>query len=211
MIKCILFDFDGTIIDSDEIIIKALEYTVREVTGNEPDMDKIYSSLGLILLDQMKILAPCNPELAVEKYKSFYREHMDSMTGIFPNVVNTLKELKKLEIKNAVVSNKGIHGINHGLDKFKLRDYFDAVVSAYDVENNKPHPEPAYKALKMLDAKPEQSLLIGDSPNDIRCGINAGIKTVLVGWTIYPDKGFTGVKADYTINDFREILDIVSL
>jgi len=209
MIKYILFDFDGTVINTNDIILDALNYAVEKATGEKSHIDKINEALGHILIEQMKILTPDHPELTANFYKTYYREDMDEMTTLFPGVIETMKGLESRGIRNAVVSNKGINGINHGLHKFNLSSYFDMIISAYDVENPKPHPEAAYKVLHKFNALPSEALLIGDSPHDIMCGKNAGIKTVLVDWTIYPRDGFISCRPDYIIKSFREILKIV--
>ena len=84
-----------------------------------------------------------------------------------------LQQLDALDCKMAIVSSKGTNGIYHGLELLNLTRFFKAVISAYDVQNHKPHPEPVLKAMEKLTAKKELSLLIGDSPYDILCGKNA--------------------------------------
>jgi pyrophosphatase PpaX len=119
-----------------------------------------------------------------------------------------LSGLKKLGIGTAIVSSKGRNGIERGLNAFKLRSYIDIIVSAYDVSNHKPHPEPALKALELLGGNPGEALFAGDSPYDIECGKNAGVKTVLVGWSVFPKDTLLLLSPDYIIKTPAGLVDI---
>jgi pyrophosphatase PpaX len=199
--KYILFDFDGTLIDTNDLIKLTLNETAREYLQRSLTTDELNSILGKPLEEQMKCLSSKHWFSMLEFYKLFYRSRKEEMTKEFPQIRIMLQKLKELGCKNAIVSAKGISGIQHGLELFDYNKYIDFVVSAYDVENNKPHPEPALKALAHFRAERKEVLLVGDSPYDILCGKNAGIKTVLVDWTIFPKSQPIGLKPDYVIKN----------
>nr|WP_010252306.1 HAD-IA family hydrolase [Acetivibrio cellulolyticus] len=209
MYKYILFDFDGTLIDTNELITLTLNETSLKYLHHSLSTDKLNSILGKPLEEQMKCLSSEHWPSMVEYYKEFYRSHQKALTKEFPQIDIMLQKLKDLGCKNAIVSAKGISGILHGLEHFDYKKYIDYIVSAYDVQNNKPHPEPALKALAHFRAEKKEVLLVGDSPYDILCGKNAGIKTVLVNWTIFPKSQFINFEPDYVINTPLDLLKIV--
>lgn len=209
MFKYILFDFDGTLIDTNELIILALNEAARKYIHRTLDREDLNAILGKYLEDQMKQLSPEHYMKLMHFYKEFYKEHQDQMTKEFPGIKQMLKSLKNNGCKIAIVSAKGRSGIEHSLKKFKIDPYIDVIISASDVQNNKPHPEPALKALEALKADTEKALMIGDSPYDILCGKNAGIKSILVDWTIFPKQELLKLNPDYVIKTPDELLQIV--
>jgi len=151
MKKYILFDFDGTIADTNELILLALNKTAERYMGRKLSWDEINSILGKYLEDQMKQLCPEKYKDMVMFYKEFYSAHKEDMTREFPGIREMLRDIKSEGCKTAVVSAKGRNGIEHGLDKLGISEYIDVIISAYDIQNNKPHPEPVYKALNLLE------------------------------------------------------------
>ncbi len=209
MYKYVLFDFDGTLIDTNELIIHSLNEVSRKFFDRDLTDEELNSILGKYLDDQMKFLSQAHYPQMVLHYKECYRSLQDTMVQEFAGVAEMLRELRLSGCKTAIVSAKGRSGIEHGLKLFNLQDYFDVIISAYDIENNKPHPEPALKALAALGAPPHEALLVGDSPYDILCGKNAGIRTVLVDWTIFPSHSFADLNPDYVIKSPADLVAIV--
>ncbi|MCX8130071.1 MAG: HAD-IA family hydrolase [Clostridia bacterium] len=210
MFKYILFDFDGTLIDTNELIILTLKETAKKFINRDLSPDDLNSILGRHLEEQMKCISPVFWEDMMLFYKTYYKANKDRMIKEFPGIREMLSQIKAIGCKTAIVSAKGRSGIEHGLDCFKLSEYIDVIVSAYDIQNNKPHPEPALKALELLCGVKEQSLLIGDSPYDILCGQNAGIKTVLVDWTIFPKNEICRLKPDFIIKEPTDLCKIIA-
>ncbi len=209
MYKYILFDFDGTLIDTNQLIITALRETAKKFIKRDLTQDDLNSILGKYLDVQMKHLCPENYRQMSDYYSMFYKKHQDTMVKEFPGVEDMLVELKNSGAKTAIVSAKEPGGIKHGLNLFKLNEYIDCIISAHDIQNNKPHPEPALKAMAALGAKPEETLLVGDSPYDIQCAENAGIKSVLVNWTIFPRESFLEASPDFCIDKPSDLIKIV--
>lgn len=210
MINHILFDFDGTLVDTNEIIIKALTETVENVLHKGITREDLLAILGKYLDDQMRYFSEEKYKIMVEYYKNYYRENQDKMVKKFAGIDHMLQQLKQMGCKLGIVSAKGKNGIMHGLRLYDLEQYIDCIISAYDVVNNKPHPECVYKALKFFKCDKDQMLLIGDSPYDIQCGINAGIKTGLVSWTIFPNEQFQNVIPGYIISKPDDIISLVN-
>ena len=208
MIKYILFDFDGTLIDTNDLIIYCLRQTYKEFLNKELSRDDLNAILGKVLVEQFKHLSETRYEDMVSYYRELYRRKHDEMVAEFPGAGNAVEKLKKMGCKIAIVSSKGRSGIDRGLKHFSMEKYIDAVVSANDVQNSKPHPEPALMALEALEGVKKNALLIGDSPYDIQCGKNAGVKTALVDWTIFPKDDVLSHHPDFYIKSFEELLEI---
>lgn len=209
LFKYILFDFDGTLIDTNELIILSLNKTSKRYLGKYLSNEDLNNILGKYLEEQMRYLSQEHWADMVAYYREFYKSNQDKLIKEFPHIKQMLESLKDLGCKIAVVSAKGRGGIIHGLNRFNLEHYIDVIVSAYDVKNNKPHPEPALKALEELGADACEAVLVGDSPYDILCGKNAGVKTVLVDWTIFPKNDILKLCPDFIINTPFDLLEIV--
>ncbi|MCX7711857.1 MAG: HAD-IA family hydrolase [Clostridia bacterium] len=209
MYSSILFDFDGTLIDTNELIIFSLNEAAKTFLGKEIPKEVLHTILGKALEEQMKLLSEDYYPQMVLHYKECYLSNRDRMIREFHGVREMLQKLKTLGCQTAIVSAKGRSGIEHGLDFFGMREFIDVIISAYDVKNSKPHPEPALKALELLGAEAGNSLMVGDSPYDILCGKNAGIKTVLVDWTLFPKKYFMESLPDFRIDTPDALIAII--
>lgn len=209
MIKCVLFDFDGTLIDTNEAVIESLKDSIEVFTGNSVEFEELIPVLGKPIIEQMRYFSKelCNE--MVEHYRSGYRNREGDKTFIFNNVEELLKVLKFRGYKVGITSNKSRRGIDYGLNKFNLSNYIDFIVSVDDVEKKKPHPECIHKIMKEKGYSNNELIIIGDSPHDINCGINAGIKTVLVSWTLFPIGEFDLASPDYIIEDPLELIPIL--
>lgn len=205
MIRNFLFDFDGTLMDTNGIIRYALRRTVKDVLGRKLGDREFFSVFGKINEDQMNILSPeKSAELRIY-YKRLYADKIDEMTRLFPGADIMLKKLKSLGRATAVVSSKNREGILHGLNKFGLTQYIDAIVSVCDVTCAKPEPECVFKAMEMLNAKPDETVVVGDSPYDLLCARNAGVRSALVSWTIFPKESFENIPADFNVRNMGDL------
>lgn len=211
-IKGILFDFDGTIANTIDLIIATFEHTCREVLGFTPERERIVATFGLPLPEAMIALSG-KPEL-VETMRDAYREynnaHHDDMIRPIPGVKETLEQLKAQGIKLAVVTSKKPPMLRRGMDCLQLTQYFDATVALGDTKENKPHPEPMLAACAKLGVKPEECLCVGDSPFDLQSGRSAGAKTVAVRYTAFAwEKLLEEGRPDFVIARPEELLEIV--
>lgn len=211
-IKGILFDFDGTIANTIDLIIATFEHTCQEVLGFTPEREKIVATFGLPLPEAMIALSG-KPEL-VETMRDAYREynnaHHDDMIRSIPGVKETLEQLKAQGIKLAVVTSKKPPMLRRGLDCLQLTQYFDATIALGDTKESKPHPEPMLAACAKLGLQPEECLCVGDSPFDLQSGRSAGAQTVAVRYTAFGwEKLLEEGKPDFVIARPQELLEIV--
>lgn len=209
MYKNIIFDFDGTLIDTNDLIIYSIDQVALKFITRRLSKDEFNSILGFFIEDQMKMISREHYKEMTEFYREVYNKNCDKMTKKFPGIEEMLQKLKEMGCKISIVSAKSRDGILHGLSFLGINNYVDAIISATDVKKNKPDPEPLFAGVKALGGTIENSLFIGDSPVDIQCGKNAGVKTALVGWTIFPDKSFEKTKPDMFIKKPSDLIDIL--
>jgi pyrophosphatase PpaX len=207
--KYVLFDLDGTIIDTNRLIIDSFQYTYKKSLGLEVSEQEILKYFGEPLLVTLKRYSE---EKADELFKTYidYNEtrHNDTVT-IFEGVQELLEELKKQGYTLALVTSKRRKVAQMGLDLFDISKHFDVFVALEDTELHKPNPAPAIKALELLNANPQDAIMVGDSVFDIHCAHGAGVKAVLVKWSAA--QGFQGdvASADYVVHDTEELLKVI--
>lgn len=182
--KTYLFDLDGTLLDSIELILKSFHHTAR-AHGRPARSDAQWLvGIGTPLRVQLSTMARSDAELdaMLDTYRDYNLEHHDSMAKPYPGVIDVVKALYRSEAKLALVTSKLSRGANRGLRLLGLEQEFSVRVCADDVVRGKPHPEPVFKALAALDASPSEAVFIGDSDHDIEAGRRAGVETVAVSW-----------------------------
>lgn len=209
MIDTILFDFDGTLLDSNQLIKSTLNEAALKYRGTAITEDEFQDILGKPLAVQMAYLCDDQVEEMVDIYRESYRSRMTDEQVLFDGIKEMLIELYEAGYKMGIVSNKGSNGINHVLEQFDIGKYFKVSVSQDDVEKRKPDPECVDKALKVIGSGRINTVLVGDSVHDIKCGKNAKIPTILVDWTILNEKQFEECQPDFRLMAPEELSDLL--
>ena len=210
--KAVLFDFDGTIMDTNDIIIQSWQHTFRTIEGKERPIEEITPSFGEPLFVTMEKFFPgMNTEAMVQTYRDYQRKVYTEQIHMFPGIPEVIKALKDKGYLVAIVTSRLWNSTKQGLYKFDIAHMFDAVVSAEDTDVHKPDPAPCNICLEKLGVKPEEAIFVGDSRFDVLCAKNAGVQSVLVGWSVcVTDEQKDGIyKPDYFIDKPEELLDIV--
>ena len=181
----ILFDFDGTIMDTNDVIIQSWQHTFRTFRGEEGDLDLILGTFGETLDYTMKNLFPDVPlEESLAVYRSYQRENFLSEIKLVPGIRELLDTLRDRGYKMAMVTSRLRYTTDQALDAFDLDRYFSYVVTADELSRPKPDPLCVEMALEELGSTPERSIMTGDTIHDILCARNAGVRSVLVDWSI---------------------------
>ncbi len=208
-IRNILFDLDGTLLDTNELIVQSFQHTYQKHLNKQVDKDEIIKTFGEILKITLDREFGEHSEEAITTYRSFQIENFEKLISIHKGVKEGIIELHKQGYKLGVVTSRLNESAIKGLNHFGLLDYFESIIGADDTQQHKPDPTPACIALKKLGGTLEETLFVGDSPFDILCGKNAGIKSVLVGWSALPMDMMLKHEPDYVVESMEELVALV--
>ena len=211
-INTILFDFDGTVANTNGLIINSWQYVYRELTGKETEEAAIKATFGEPLGVSMERAFPDTPvDKAIDIYRTHQKDIYEEMISPFPGMTELMKLLCEKGFQVAVVTSRMRSSTMIGLRKFGVLDYIDCIVTCEDTDKHKPSPEPVLIALDRLGAAPEQALMVGDSMFDIKCAHNAGVKAALVSWAeAVSEEDRTGPDApEYFIEKPEDLLRIL--
>jgi pyrophosphatase PpaX len=208
--KTILFDLDGTLLDTNALIISSFMHTLQSFFPERQfKAEEIVPHMGKPLYDMLALY----DELRVEEMIDVYREHNlrthDEMVVAFPHVLEVIQELHTRGIKMGIVTTKQRITVEMGLTLCKLAEYMDSVVTIQDVENPKPHPEPVLKAMSELGAIPESTLMIGDSRYDIESAQRAGVDSAGVAWSLKGEEYLHSFSPTFMLKDMKDLLKLL--
>lgn len=210
MITTVLFDLDGTIIDTNELIIQSFLHSLAGVTEEPLTRETIIVNMGRSLTEQMRLFAAREDVTdLITKYREFNVSRHDEMVREFPGVKDTLSKLRQRGLRLAVVTSKVRLTTEMGLKLCGLRDLMDTVVTVDDVLKPKPDPEGIRKALAELGAEPGQAIMVGDSHYDIEAAHGAGVLSVGVAWSLKGEAYLRQFRPDYIIQRMEELLEVV--
>ncbi len=211
-INTVLFDFDGTIMDTNNVILQSWQHTFRTVEGKERPVEEILETFGEPLNITLKKLLPQIPiEEGASIYRGYHYENFIELISVFPGILELIKELNTRGYKTGIVTSRLRHTTEIGLKKYDMEQYFNVIVTCDDTDKHKPDPEPVNIALERLGSKPEEAIMIGDSMFDILCAKNAGVRAALVSWALaVSEEDKTGDNApDYIIEKAEDLLGIL--
>ena len=186
----VLFDLDGTLIDSGPIILASMQHAVRTVLGREIPPDELQMSIG--------------GQGIVAQMQAIDEKHADELLVLLPG-------LKAQGRRLGIVTAKRHRTVGLALDRFPaLASAFDVVVGYEDTSKHKPDPEPVLFAVEKLHGAPDDAVYVGDSPFDIGAAKAAGVYAVAVGWGgIHPDERLLAEEPDAFVRTPEELLDVL--
>ncbi|HET6402297.1 MAG TPA: HAD-IA family hydrolase [Candidatus Kapabacteria bacterium] len=207
-IRAVLFDIDGTLLDTFDFIYGAFEYAFTEHGLSPLSRERISELMGGPLEEVYRTMAPgSDPTLLAQSHRMFQSDNL-RLVHLFPSTMEVLTELSRRGMKLSAITTRSLRTSIRSLELTGIAKYFDIIISAEDVTFHKPHPEPLLKALQFLAVKPEEAIMVGDTRADIEAGRNAGTKTVAA---LY---GFGGERLreldpDYAIEELKELLKLI--
>lgn len=208
-IRNILFDLDGTLLDTNELIIQSFKHTYQKHLNKQVDNAEIIKNFGEILKVTLDRELGEDGAEGIKTYRDFQVGNFEKLITIHNGIKEGVIELHRQGYKLGIVTSRLNESALRGLKYFGLTDYFESIVGADNTDVHKPDPTPALMALKELGGKPEETLLVGDSTYDILCGKNAGIASVLVGWSALPMDILLKSEPDYVVNSMEELVSLV--
>jgi len=209
-IRTILFDLDGTLIDTNELINASFQHTFHSYNLSFTK-EQILEFNGPPLLDTFKRIDPERADLMVATYREHNLAEHDNYVTAFPEVVETIEKLHHHGIKLGIVTTKIKKTVTMGLTLTGLDRYFNTVITYDDVIHPKPHPEPVWKAMEALHAQIDTTLMVGDNHHDIEAGKNAAVSTAGVAWSSKGKERLQLYKPTYMLDSMSDLLDIVGV
>lgn len=205
-IKAAIFDFDGMIFDTRELMFQTYSHALTAHGYPAPKREDIYAAIGKQVHESYLHLIPdIDAEAVVKTHRTFQDKNIHLISS-YKNLEQTLEKLKRAGIKMAVFTSRGPNSTNGALKLTGVIDYFETVVTADDVKHHKPHPEGLLKALEILKVMPENAAILGDSVYDIEAGKAAGVVlTVAITHGFGTREDLEKAKPDYIVKHLAEI------
>jgi pyrophosphatase PpaX len=203
----VLFDFDGTVIDSGAIIIASMRHATKTVLGRDiPDEELGRAVGGSGLIEQMRLIDPERVDELVACYRA-HNEPLHAELAECAGMSHVLTTLREQGRRLGVVTAKRRETVRLAFSYLPLERFFDVVVGSDDTDRHKPDPAPLRHALDLLGAQPDQAVYVGDSPFDVRAAKAAGMHAVAVTWGgIHPRERLEAEGPDAVVETAEELL-----
>lgn len=212
MIKTMLFDLDGTIVDTNELIIQTFLHVLKGHVPPDFSREQIIPHMGTPLDYQMRLFTGRDDVAEfTAAYRSYNRDKHDELVKEFPHVKEVIERLHRHGVRMGVVTTKIRETTERALKMFGLAPYMDTLVTIDDVKHPKPHPEPVLIAMEQLGADPATTMMVGDSPADIQSGNAAGAVSVAVAWSLKGEDALRQFEPKHIIYDMRDLYPFAGL
>ncbi len=206
--KAALFDVDGTILNTMNYSIKAMQHCVRVHCGKEVTDQEVLAVMGKPIELCYQLLTGLDAVAHLyDGHRTFQLENLH-LAIPFPNTFATFATLKKNGLKIGIVTTRGKITLEKVLEKAELHQFIDTIIAKEDVLNHKPHPEPVQRALTALSIAPEDAVMVGDTEYDIFAGKGAGTATIGVTYGTHGEK-IRDTHPDYVVSDIEEVTNII--
>ena len=212
MLSAALFDFDGTLVDTTEMIHQGMRHAASTVLGREDiPRETLLANVGQPLPRQMELIDAGRAELLLRAYRRHHEENHDALIKEFPNIEKSLSRLRSAGVKVAVVTSKRQASVEMALKNFPgLRNVVDRFVTLEDTTEHKPHPEPLLKGLELLGGIPkDEGAYVGDSPFDVEAARAAGLTSVAVSWGAFSEDRLREAEPDHLVPDIASAVDVL--
>jgi pyrophosphatase PpaX len=210
-VRAVLYDFDGTLADSTELIMRCYRHTMTAHLGQCPPDAEWLAGFGTPLETQIARFARSGDEAAamLATYRSYQDQIHDELLRPFPGAAETVAELERRGIALAIVTSKHRRSTLRGMGLCGITSHFGVIVTPEDVGNPKPHPDPVLVALERLGVAPREALFVGDSPHDMASGRAAGTRTAAALWGPFPREALLAERPDVLLHRQEDVLDLV--
>jgi pyrophosphatase PpaX len=207
----LLFDLDGTLIDSIELILGAARYAFADSAERAPTDEEWRAGIGIPLQTALRQFAADDAEVdrLFGRYREYQLEHHDRLVKAYDGIVDAMVGFAAAGHPMALVTSKSDWMAEKALVLVGLHALIPVIVGCDSCVNHKPHPEPVERALALLHAAPENALFVGDSPHDVQSGRAAGVYTVGVSWGAFTRAEMEASGADTVIDDPTELSEVV--
>jgi phosphoglycolate phosphatase len=214
-VQAIIFDLDGTLVDSAEDLRAALNVMLKDLDLRAIEASEIKAMIGdgVLKLVERALVAthgePARAPTLLPRFLEIYQANPATLTRCYPGVVETLKKLSLGNFRMAVVTNKPVVATKAILRALALAEFFPVVVGGDSVEKRKPDPAPLLEAARQLQLNVDQLLMVGDNIHDVEAALAAGMRCIAVSYG-YHHRPPTEFNADRLIDRFDELLPLVT-
>ena len=210
-LQTVLFDLDGTLIDSIRLILDSYHHTLTQHNLPARSDEEWLRGVGTPLHVQFSQWhdSPEKLEAMIATYREFNLKHHDRMVTVYPGVVEAVRQIKSSGIQTGLVTSKNRQGALRGLALVGLEALMDVMVCADEVSNPKPHPEPVEKAVALLGADPARTVYVGDSIHDMHSGRAAGVKTAAALWGPFGRSHLESARPDYWLEKPDDLVGLI--
>lgn len=208
-ITTLLFDLDGTLINTNDLIIASFTDTLQHYYPDTYTREDILQFIGPPLFDTFNAIDKERVNEMIDHYRTHNWNNHDTLVTQYEGVFEAVKALKEAGFKLGIVTTKKRDIALRGLQISGLIDYFEVIVAYDDIERAKPDPEAILKAMQILHSTAKETIMIGDNYHDILGGKNAGTKTAGVAWSEKGRDYLAGFDPDYMLENMLDLLDIV--
>jgi pyrophosphatase PpaX len=209
--KAVVFDLDGTVVDSVELIIISFQHAIREVLGREVSREESIAWVGRPLREQMVRFSPEHADELLTAYREFnHREH-DRMLKLYDGILNLLDGLLGAGVRLGLVTSKSRYTTQMAFDLTGIESYFDATVCADESSGNKPSPDPILACLERLGVATADAAYVGDSPSDIQAARAARVQAIGVTWGVFDAARLEAEKPDTLVHTIPELAEVLGI
>lgn len=209
-LKGLLFDNDGTIVDTHDLILASMQHATRDVLGREIPDEQLMAQVGIPLADQMDAFTPDPDEQRrlLETYRAFNHERHDDSIALFEGEEEALARIAASGLRMGVVTSKMRWLCQRGLDVLGIAPYFEFVLGADDTPAHKPLPDPILAGCFALGLAPHECAYVGDAIFDIQAANAAGCTSIAVTWGMGSPEALAAVEPDITVATWAELADL---
>ena len=211
--KCIIFDFDGTLADTHEGIIRTYQETIRLLGLPVPSVERITSTIGLELKDGLKAGVDGMTEEQAQEACRIYREIFPTIAipciKAFPGVPELMKSLNDKGLRLAIATSRSHHSLDDLARSLGIDGYFEGLFGAEDVKNHKPAPDLVLLILEKLEVKADEALVVGDATYDLLMGKGAGCEVCGVTWGNQSREKLSTAAPEYIVDTLDELSKLI--
>ncbi|WP_139194405.1 HAD family hydrolase [Bacillus sp. MUM 13] len=207
MFQYVIFDVDGTILDTEKAILKSLQKVLKE-EGKDYQLEDLRFALGIPGKETLRRLNVMDVERVHPKWSETVLEFSHEV-NVFQDLENVIKTLSESPVRTGIVTSKTKQELIDEFEPYGLSSFFAYTITASDTEKHKPHPEPLLACLDGLNANQDETVYIGDSIYDMQCAKSAGVKFALALWGAKTSEGFDS--ADFVLKEPKDILQLIKM
>ncbi len=202
----VVFDLDGTVVDTVELIVESFRHATRTVLEEELPDEVILAGVGRPLMEQMQRLSAERAQALYDTYREYNHRRHDELIRGYEGVSEVLDALRAAGRRLGIVTSKSADTTQMAFRAVGLREHFEVVVTASDTTEHKPSPAPLLLCLERFGASAEGSIYVGDSPFDIEAGRAAGMATAAVAWGVFGREELLAARPDHWLDRPGELL-----